>query len=128
MRIEIMRINTDELQRILQNAITYFWIRTAKRIPTVGEKLRQQAMIPKVPTPGGGRFPMLMMGDGAAWGRPTNFTTWLQLVGKGAGIRGAHTLGLIRSAPDVSHSISQRKGAHLLSWAMALPVEWHPRG
>ena len=32
------------------------------------------------------RLPMLVLGDGVSWGRPSNFTAWIELVGENAGI------------------------------------------
>lgn len=52
--------------------------------------------IPTVPLAGSSptvELPMLNLGDGASWGRPSNFTLWYQLVGKGAGIDSAWDYG-----------------------------------
>eukprot|EP00935_MAST-01C_sp_MAST-1C-sp1_P000334 g334.t1 len=38
---------------------------------------------------GGGKLPMLVMGDGISWGRPSNHTMWINLVGAGAGLDSA---------------------------------------
>lgn len=57
---------------------------------------------PRVPArqlPGGGKLPMLVMGDGMSWGSPSNFTFWVQTVGPGAGINTAWDYGTQRLIP-----------------------------
>ena len=42
--------------------------------------------IPYQTLPSGGKLPLLVMGDGVGWGRGTNWSQWLDLVGPGAGV------------------------------------------
>jgi len=42
---------------------------------------------------------MVLMGDGAGWGRPSNYTSWINLIGKGAGIDTAWDYGTQQNIP-----------------------------
>lgn len=63
--------------------------------------VKQAVAIPTVELAGGGgvQLPMLVMGDGAAWGRGTNWTEWVTLAGKGAGLDSAWDYGQMGGSP-----------------------------
>ena len=65
------------------------------------------AAIPFNTLPGGGRLPLLVMGDGVNWGRGTNWSQWVQLVGKGAGIDSAWDYG---SQPGIPKGLAGVSG------------------
>jgi diketogulonate reductase-like aldo/keto reductase len=58
--------------------------------------------IPTVKMAGGVELPMLIMGDGASWNRPSNFTSWINLVGKGSGIDTAWDYGQFGGDPPTA--------------------------
>jgi diketogulonate reductase-like aldo/keto reductase len=62
--------------------------------------------IPYQTLPGGGKLPLLIMGDGVNWGRGTNWTQWIDLVGAGAGIDSAWDYG---SEPAIPPAIAKSK-------------------
>eukprot|EP00936_MAST-01D_sp_MAST-1D-sp1_P001564 g1564.t1 len=50
------------------------------------------------------QLPLLILGDGASWGRPSNYTLWYQLVGKGAGIDSAWDYGNPYGSPPTTRN------------------------
>ena len=66
----------------------------AKGVPCEVPTMRARHMqIPNQTLLGGVKLPMLVMGDGVNWGRGTNWTEWINLVGPGAGIDSAWDYG-----------------------------------
>ena len=63
----------------------------ALTLPLAAATLR----IPSVPIQPTGQLPMLLLGDGLSWNRPSNYTLWYELAGKNAGIDSAWDLSLI---------------------------------
>jgi len=57
----------------------------AATLPLAAATLR----IPSVPIQPQGQLPMLLLGDGLSWNRPSNYTLWYELAGKNAGIDSA---------------------------------------
>ena len=57
------------------------------------------AAIPYQTLPSGGKLPLLVMGDGVGWGRGTNWSQWLDLVGPGAGVDSAWDYGTQHGIP-----------------------------
>eukprot|EP00937_MAST-01D_sp_MAST-1D-sp2_P003565 g3565.t1 len=63
----------------------------------------KQLEIPSVQLKGSGvQLPMLILGDGASWGRPSNWTLWYELAGKGAGIDSAWDYGNPYNSPPTT--------------------------
>eukprot|EP01052_Picozoa_sp_SAG31_P068298 SAG31_NODE_27105_length_431_cov_0.942771_1_plen_97_part_10 len=89
---QIRRFRVDSPRAVARVHTTMLFARMLLPLATAAAQQHANS-IPFHVLPGGGKLPLLVMGDGVNWGRGTNWTQWINLVGKGAGIDSAWDYG-----------------------------------